>query len=265
MLSLSSGPLLAIVIQCCLIVWAWLFRGTQVRWLILMCTAIAAYVIIDLLSDRTPFRVFLHYATFNSDTAYWRASIFEYGMDNVWNSPVFGIGLNEWVRPVWMGTGSVDNFWLLTAMRYGIPGFLFLAVGFGLALWRVGRRDLGGSQNMWQLRRAWMIVMMGLTFALCTVHIWGPLYSFIFFFFGAGMWFITAQPQEEEIASAAKPTERPATPMRRSEAIASAVKGQALASSSLPSRTEDHIPYTRFPTGGNAGHRQPVSRTRTRK
>lgn len=235
LLSLSSGPLLALVIQGGLILWAWLFRGTQARWLILLCTAIIAYVVVDLLSNRTPFRVFLHYATMNPHTAYWRAIIFEWGMVNVWANPVFGIGLNDWVRPVWMNSGSMDNFWLVMAVRYGIPGFLLLAVGFGLAVWRVGRRDFNGSEIIWQLRRAWMIAIMGLTFALCTVHVWGPLYSFVFFFFGAGMWFITVQPDVERGTPIAEATEQIA----------------------------NGSPYTRFPATGDRGHRRLVSRTRT--
>ncbi|MFU8831395.1 MAG: O-antigen ligase family protein [Wenzhouxiangella sp.] len=259
LLSLSSGPLLALVLQCGLILWAWLFRGTQARWLILLCVAVAAYVVVDFLSNRTPFRVFLHYATFNPHTAYWRLIIFEWGMINVWDNPVFGLGLNDWVRPVYMRSGSMDNFWLLMAVRYGIPGFLFLAAGYGLALWRVSRRNLDASQTMWQLRRAWMISMVALTFTLTTVHVWGPLYSFVFFFFGAGMWLITAQPVDEEVTAAPETAGRTAAPMRRSALAAVMSAGHSAPGYSDPlPRTKEGLPYTRFPASGGAGHRQLV-------
>lgn len=254
LLSLSSGPLLALVIQCGLILWAWVFRERPTRWLILLCVAIALYVTIDLLSDRTPFRVFLHYATLNSHTAYWRAIILEWGMVNVWANPVFGIGLNDWVRPVYMYSGSVDNFWLLMAMRYGIPGFLFLAVGYGIALWRVGRRDFDGDQIMWQFRRAWMVAMMGLTFALCTVSVWGPIYSFVFFFFGAGMWFITSEPNEPKASAVTELPERSATPVRRS--TPSPAETHIPATSSRQSHITEGAPYTRFPARNDVGYRR---------
>jgi len=47
--------------------------------------------------------------------------------------PVFGIGYGDWARPNWI-PASVDNFWLLTAMRHGVPGLGFLAAAFILVL-----------------------------------------------------------------------------------------------------------------------------------
>lgn len=259
LLSLSSGPLLALILQFGLVFWGWLFREVKARWLILFCATVAAYVVVDLLSNRTPFRVFMHYLTLNAHTAYWRALIFEWGMVNVWANPIFGLGLNDWVRPVYMYSGSMDNFWLLMAVRYGIPGFLLLASGVGFALWRIGRRDLDNNLTMWQLRRAWMISMMGLTFALCATHVWGPLYSFVFFFFGAGIWFITAEPGAKEEMPSSKLTDRMAVPMRRQakEFLTAAKNDTSAASNPLAPDTKESLPYTRFPASNDTNYRQP--------
>ena len=197
-LSLSSGALLAALLQIGLVLWAWVFKKNDARWIIFFLTCIAAYVTVDLLSNRTPIQVFMHYATFNSHNAYFRSIIFDWGMKNVWANPIFGIGLNDWVRPIYMRSGSMDNFWLVMVVRYGIPGFLFLAFGYLLALWRIGRRNLHGDQPFRQLRLGWMFSMVGMTFTLTTVHIWGEIYSFVFFFFGAGIWMITAAPKHGE-------------------------------------------------------------------
>ncbi len=194
MLSLSSGALLAALLQIGLITWAWVFRSYSWRWILFFITCIAAYITVDLLSNRTPVQVFMHYATFNAHTAFWRGIIFDWGMKNVWDNPFFGIGLNDWERPVYMRSGSMDNFWLVMAVRYGIPGFLLLVFGYISALWCVGFRNLDGDQPFIRFRQAWMICMAGLTFTLATVHIWGELYSFVFFFFGAGMWMLIAKP-----------------------------------------------------------------------
>ena len=192
-LSLASGALLALMLQLGLIFWAWTFERLKHKWLLLLGVFVVIYFIIDLFSNRAPIRVFMSYATLSAHTAYWRGIIFEWGMQNVWTNPMFGIGLNEWVRPIFMKSTSVDNFWLLTTMRYGIPGFLLLAVGYLISLYKIGTRNFDDDSMLYTQRRAWMFTFVGLTFTLLTVHIWGTIYSFVFFMFGAGMWFTTAQ------------------------------------------------------------------------
>ena len=202
-LSLSSGALLAAILQIGLIFWAWSLDRTRARWWLLLGLFAIAYVVIDILSNRSPVQVFMSYATFSPHTAYWRGLIFQWGMVNVWANPVFGIGLNDWVRPEFMMfIDSMDNFWLLIAVQQGIPGFLLLAAGVFPALLRVGLRDFDSDRLLWQLRRAWMFAFAGLTFTLCTVHVWTNIYSFTFFMFGAGMWFLNAVPGRDSTGDA---------------------------------------------------------------
>jgi O-antigen ligase len=200
LLALSSGALLAIIMQLMLFAWAWSFRKTDKRWIILLAVIAVFYVVIDLFSDRTPIMVFLSYATFSAHTAYWRTIIFDWGMINIWANPIFGLGLNDWVRPVWMYSGSMDNFWLVMGVRYGIPGFVFIALGYVVALWKISRRKFDGDEILWNLRRAWMFSFIGLTFTITTVHIWHTVYSFVFFMFGSGMWLLTTKPNTTEIS-----------------------------------------------------------------
>lgn len=193
-LSLSSGAMLPMFMQIGLILWIALFHRMNRPWLVLSLLTATAYITVDIISNRSALMVFLSYATFSSHNAYWRALIFEWGMKNVWGSPIFGIGFNDWERPFFMYSGSMDNFWLVNAVRYGIPGFLLLAVGYGLGMLRVGMRDFRADPVLAQLRRAWMFTFVGITLTLCTVHVWVSIYSFVFFMFGAGMWFIGADP-----------------------------------------------------------------------
>lgn len=136
-LSLSSGALLAAALQCLLVGWQWILRNVRARWVIFLSLLVLAYIFVDIASNRSPMRVFLTYATFSAHSAYTRLYIFDWGMVNVWNNPLFGIGLNDWVRPAYMGS-SVDNFWLLTTMRWGLPGFFTLAGGVIYLILRVG-------------------------------------------------------------------------------------------------------------------------------
>lgn len=191
-LSLSSGALLAVVLQVSLISWSSVFASVKQRWWILLGLFALAYVVIDALSNRKPLDVFMTYATFSSHNAYWRGIIFEWGMKSVWQHPLYGIGLKDWVRPVFMKSSSVDNFWLLMAMRYGIPGFAALAIGYIVATAQVMRRDFSADPMLTLFRRAWVFTFLGLSFTISTVHIWTNIYSFVFFMFGAGLWMITA-------------------------------------------------------------------------
>ena len=193
-LSLSSGALLPVIMMAFMILWWNVLHRTGIAWMLLLVLAALAYVTVDLLSTRTPIQVFFSYATFSAHNAYWRGLIFDWGMVNVWANPVFGIGLNDWVRPHFMNSGSMDNFWLVMAVRYGIPGFLLVAAGYAVGVWAIARARLDWDPVVAQLRRAWMLTFVGLAFTLCTVHVWTNIYSYTFFLYGAGIWFIFARP-----------------------------------------------------------------------
>lgn len=233
LLSLSAGPLLSMILVFMLIGWSHVLRGVRARWSLLVWLIVALYVVIDLLSNRTPIRVFLTYATFSPQTGWMRLIIFEWGMVNVWANPLFGIGLNDWVRPVWK-SASMDNFWLVNAVRYGIPGFVFLALGYLIALWRIGRQNFDADPILWQLRRGWMFAFVGLSVTLATVHVWSSLYSFVFFMFGSGMWMFTAAPATgSEPAGTARPRRRALSP-RRSQGAADRPSPEPVAARAAP-------------------------------
>lgn len=200
-LSLSSGAILPTILQVGLIFWAWMLKSVRSRWIILGILTAIAYVTVDMLSNRTPITVFLSYATFSPETAYGRILIFEWGMENVWAHPFWGLGLNDWARP-WWKSGSMDNFWLVIAVQYGIPGFLILSAGFAMAFFRVMFRKLDSDPIMWQFRRAWVITFTSLILSLCTVHVWSTAQSFVFFLFGAGVWLLWVPPTTGEAIDA---------------------------------------------------------------
>lgn len=183
-LALSSGAFLSVLIQLFLIGWLAFFRTNPWKWWLLAVAGVAAYVFVDLVSNRSPVRVFFSYATFSAHNAYWRSLIFEWGMVNVWSNPVFGLGLNEWERPHYMYSGSMDNFWLSLAVRYGLPGFALMSIAWISGVGRVMLAATGQSP----LRYGWAFCMLGLTFTLATVHIWTAIYSFTFFLLAAGQW-----------------------------------------------------------------------------
>lgn len=181
--SLSSGPILALVVQCFLLIWFWAFGAKRAAWLWLGGILAALYIGVDLASNRTPLRVFMSYATFSSHNAFWRGLILEWGMVNVWANPVFGLGFNDWERPSFMVSGSVDNYWLSTAMTYGLPGFAACVAAFTIAIFRTIRSD---KKKLSPMRLSWIITMVGVILMLCTVHVWSALQAYVFLLLGAG-------------------------------------------------------------------------------
>jgi O-antigen ligase len=143
--------------------------------------------------------------TLNAQTAWWRVYIWNFGTQNVIDNPVLGLGLNDWVRPEWL-TASVDNFWLLIAMRHGLPAILLLVLGLVLHLWRIIRvRDISESDN--KVRIAYLIGFVSLCFVLSTVHAWGAPSVLVMFYFGMGAYLYTGGARATNEAGMVGPPE----------------------------------------------------------
>lgn len=216
-LALSSGALLALILQLGLIAWSFIFRKSNRKWRLLLAFFAFLYVVVDLGSNRTPLKVLMSYATFSAHTAYWRSIIFDWGIYNVWLHPFVGLGLGDWIRPYYMYSGSMDNFWLVMAVRYGIPGLLTIAIGYADAIRIIGRRDFSTDPVVSQFRLAWMFTFLGLSFTLSTVHIWTSIYSFVLFMLGAGLWLATYEPQSGATDTAPTPPARGSSYTRQSD------------------------------------------------
>jgi hypothetical protein len=209
-MSASGGPYVVLMMQGFVAAWQRALGRVQGRWAALFTLFGLAYLAIDLFSTKTPFHVFVNYFTFSKQSAYNRILIFEYGTAEVARHPLFGIGLGDWERPVWM-SDSMDNFWLVVAVRYGLPALAFLlALLLGL-IWRAGRRrDL--PEDWRRARHAWAFTLFGITVAAATVHLWNALFVLFVFLIGAGAWLVDAKPGRATapIRRAPPPRARPA-------------------------------------------------------
>lgn len=188
-LSLSAAPLIAYGLQVGLLTWGWIMGG---KWKILLIGSAVGYVLIDLLSDRTPVTILIETLTFNPATGYTRIAIFDAGWAAVKGSPLFGIGFNDWSRPHWL-TSSVDNFWLLTAMRYGMVGVGFFILAVLAHFWLLARARIIDPDTA-AIRVGHAIALAGVSFTLGTVHIWDTVSVFVMFYIGAGAWMYAFEP-----------------------------------------------------------------------
>jgi len=213
-LSLSSGPFLSMMAQLGLWMYRAVLRPVKQKWAILMGSTAFIYLVLEILSDRPAYIAIVEKLAFSSHTAHVRKILLDYGLAQVGRTPILGVGYNEWELPVYM-SGSVDNYWLMTALTAGIPSFLFFLGAFLFTIIAVARRTFDEGSLLSNLRTSWLFVMTSLMLTLATVAIWSEVASMTFFFIGAGIWFITAEEDD--------------------------LDGQE--ATSAPSR---HAPYTRF-------------------
>lgn len=198
--SLSTGALMSVVFQTLFIAWELVFKKFKNRWRVFGALSILLYLAIDLLSNRTPFHVLITYATFNTGSAYNRILIWRYGMENIWANPWLGLGQDvlNWARPAWMSS-SADNFWLLMAMKYGIPMFLFMSIAIFLIFRGVAKANLTDPVAQ-RCRAGFLVAMGGLILAGGTVHYWHAMMAYILFFIGSGVWMINGNTGTVELA-----------------------------------------------------------------
>lgn len=128
--SLSSGALFAIIFQGALMTWDLGLKRVGKRWQIALVLAVAFYMLLAVMIDSPPLLYIINHATLNPASAWNRVNIWNWGTINIANNPIFGLAFGDWVRPHWL-KGSVDNYWLLTTMRYGYPGLFFHMMTIG--------------------------------------------------------------------------------------------------------------------------------------
>ena len=190
-LSLSTGALAAMTTQLAFTGWEYITRGVRSRWTFLGVGFALLYLAIDLLSNRTPFHVLVSYLTFSSHSSYNRILIFQYGIAEVGRHPIFGIGLGDWTRPDWMSP-SMDNFWLINAVRYGLPAFIFLVLSIFFMMKKIGSMSFKNDEiNL--MRLGLFVSLAGVFVGGGTVHYFNAMGCWTFFLIGSAMWMMDSE------------------------------------------------------------------------
>jgi O-antigen ligase len=196
-LSLSAGPLMAIVVQGFLLSWNSLLRGIKIRWKILIGLLAVIVFSVEIAANRSFLTIISGYLTFEDQSYWFRLLIWDYGSASALKHPIFGLGLDSinWERPNWMGP-SIDNFWLYLAIRSGLPApvllqlallSIFLALGFKKGL----------DEKIGAYRTALLIAMAGLFLVSWTVHFWDTAYVVFLFLMGSGAWILDIETKEK--------------------------------------------------------------------
>lgn len=205
-LSLATGALIAFNIQLILIAWAVIMKPVEKRWVIFGWLCVAGYVFVDIMATKSPFHTIVAKLAFSQTSAYNRILIFDHGMKNVMANPLLGLGMNDWVRPSYVGA-STDNFWLLNTMRYGIPFFIFFTLAIFLIIRRAARQPLTDPLDR-ACRAGYLTAFGGIIISGGTVDYWKAMLVFILFIIGSGVWIFSGGAK----TTAPPPTEDPAEP-----------------------------------------------------
>ena len=187
-LAISSGPLLSLALQTGMMLWDRILAFLRSRWILAIVFAGVGFAVLQASVKGGLFAYLVENLVFSTGAGENRLDIYRYGTGEVLQNPWFGIGLGDWARPFWREHATIDNFWLMTAMRHGIPGFLLLMIGLLVSLVRIAHRP--GA------RRGRGPLPLGLPDRALRpaahpqhrAHL-GAVNVFVMAYFGAGAWF----------------------------------------------------------------------------
>lgn len=187
--TMSSAALLGLLVGTALMVFDWLnLRIQNITWRLFMLASTILYATVELTSDSGFFNLLVRYASLRTVSAYNRVLIWKYGSESVWNHPMFGIGYEDWVRPSWMNwstSSSIDHFWLILAMRFGLPASLLLILVVVAAVILVALRSARMSTVDARLMRGVAISLAVFALGAVSVSLW--LNALVWFFMLVGI------------------------------------------------------------------------------
>jgi hypothetical protein len=195
-MSLSAGPITALVSQGLLLLWNWVLGATQLRWKILIGLVLVAVLTIELSANRSLPEIFIGYFSFDTESAWYRIVIWRYGTASIMRHPFFGTGMNEWEHPAFVSFSSIDMFWLIHGIQHGLPAALLMLMAFFSICLGVSFRK-GLDDKLIQYRTGFLISMTGLFLVGWTVDFWTSAYAFVLFLMGSGVWMLDREPKEK--------------------------------------------------------------------
>lgn len=258
--SLSSAPLISAGLQLAMIAWDRLLFIFKARWVVLVIIGGAIVLFFQAFVEGGLVGFIIETLTFNPVTGEYRLDILHFGLLSVWNHPVFGIGFNDWERGFWMPHPTMDNFWLLIAVQYGIPALVLMVVSFVSNMARaVVNPDLDAEEQ--GQRSGYLFALVGLIVVLGTVTLWGAMSTFVLTYLGAGVWF----GHRKELGEEERPGRRVRMPERRRFGQGQPPADGPARSSAAHVATGARPPggFTRRQPGGTPGQIRPYPPRRT--
>jgi hypothetical protein len=186
--TLSSAAIIGLALNLVLMTYeAIQKRVTGLSWALLIYTSLALVALIELVSKGGIFSVIVRYLTLNPWTGYYRMITWEYAAADVWRSPWVGIGFEGFTRPVWMTSPSIDAYWLLTAVRFGLPCALALGLATVIALIMLMSVASQSDQRDRSFFIGVAISLLVMAMLLFTVTLWGTTLAWFTILLGSAV------------------------------------------------------------------------------
>lgn len=156
----------------------------------LMALSLAGYwVFMSYASDRGPIVFLMESFAFNPQTAWTRLLQWQHASDDILANPILGVGAGlNWSRPSWMPE-SIDSYWLVASLEYGIPAAVLLFSFFCILLLRCWK----AFQATGDILFYWMFFsVFALIIAATTVDFFDrlPISNFLWFGLILGEWHV---------------------------------------------------------------------------
>lgn len=202
--SLSSAALLGLVVGLVFITYDWLSERIQnLSWRVFLFFSAMFVLVAELATSAGTFGLVMRFASLNSVSAYNRVLIWDHGTRSVANYPWFGIGYAEWDRPSYMSS-SMDHFWLLMAVRFGIIPAVLIAVATILAVVLLMRSSIaGGNHTDRRFVRGVAISLAVFGIGIVSVALWQSAHIWFFMLIGLAVSVAHAQYARANLERAA--------------------------------------------------------------
>lgn len=184
--SLSSGAFLALLIGLAIISTERLRRYFSfLNWPKIVGAIGIVLILAHILSQNGIVSLIIRY-TLDPATGYYRQLIWEFGTQSVARHPLIGIGYTDFERLAWMGT-SVDNYWLLLAMRHGVISSFMIFGAVVLSIFSLGRRVSSVDTKSRNMIIAVSAIMVAFLIVGFTVTFFGNLQPWVYFMIGTAV------------------------------------------------------------------------------
>ncbi|WP_157215848.1 O-antigen ligase family protein [Flavisphingomonas formosensis] len=184
--SLSSGPLLAMNVQLLMIFGEYVTRGVKGRVPITLTLGAIATVVMNVTTNSGIVGFIVNHLTFNSASAFNRILIWNWGVFNIQQHPIFGLDADNWVRAPFMKP-SCDNYWIVITMLGGLPALSFLILAILTTMWKFAKIDTRRLPPIYsQFRTGWFFAYIAFAFTGFSVMFFGGIQPLFFFMLGIG-------------------------------------------------------------------------------
>lgn len=186
--SLSSAAILALLAYTALLFYDWATRTFQkLSWHVAILSGAGLFLALELGTESGTFRLLSRFAAINAGNAYHRTLIWKYGSENVLAKPWFGRGYEDWDRPAWMFISSVDNYWLVLSIQFGLIPAVLVALLTACVVYRLAMTTRGIATIDRRLMRGLAITISVFALGTISASIWLSTQTWYYMLLGMGV------------------------------------------------------------------------------